>query len=204
MTATSSTMNASLRTALDRFGTDQLRRSSNRNSEDSQTVLFLCALTSVRSVMAKAILNHLAGGRFRALSAGSYPSGPINPLALACLAAHGIPTAGLRGKGWCELVGLGAPKTHFIIALCKEASTEQMTSLPWHTPQYAHWDLPDPTLIGINSTERRQAFEKTFQLLTYRIEQFLTLPFDQLSPAALTQELSVIGALPFSLIHSCR
>ncbi len=61
-------------------------------------VLFLCTGNSARSVLAEATLRAWAGHRFEVFSAGSQPTGTVNPFALGQLAAEGIATAGLRSS----------------------------------------------------------------------------------------------------------
>ncbi len=67
----------------------------------STHILILCTHNSARSVLAEGMLNHWAqrlGRDVQAHSAGSAPSGRINPFALQALANAGIATAGYRSK----------------------------------------------------------------------------------------------------------
>ena len=67
---------------------------------------------------------NLGAGRIRAFSAGSQPSGTVNPVALETLENHGIPLPEARSKSWDEFAVPGAPEIDFIFTVCASAAGE--------------------------------------------------------------------------------
>ena len=74
-----------------------------------KNVLFLCTGNSARSILAEAILNAEAKGKFKAFSAGSHPAGKVNPFAIELVEQRDYPTDGLRRKSWDEFAAPSAP-----------------------------------------------------------------------------------------------
>ena len=141
-------------------------------------VLFLCTGNSARSILAEALLNHWGKGRFAGYSAGSFPKGQVNPLALELLASLNLPTAGFRSKSWNEFATPGAPVMDFIVTVCDQAAGEVCPIWPGK-PVTAHWGLPDPAAVEGSEAERRQAFREAFARLESRIKLFADLSLDR-------------------------
>jgi arsenate reductase len=157
-------------------------------------VLFLCTGNSARSIMAESMLKALGGGRFVAHSAGSHPTGQVNPLALELLARSGYPTEGLRSKAWDEFVGRGAPPIDFVITVCDGAAREACPVFPGK-PVTAHWGVPDPAAVEGSEERKREAFARAMGTLRRRIQQLTSLPFDSVDPLALGGAIREIGVL---------
>lgn len=155
-------------------------------------VLFLCTGNSARSIMAEAILNSLGKGRFRAFSAGSNPTGKVNPFALELLEKNRLPTTELRSKSWSEFSRPGAPFMHFVFTVCDQAAAETCPVWPGQ-PMTAHWGVHDPAAVQGNDDDKRKAFLKAYTELYRRISLFTCLPFETLSGLALKQKLDEIG-----------
>lgn len=154
-------------------------------------VLFLCTGNSARSVMAEALLNVLGAGRFRAFSAGSFPSGKVQPIAAELAHAFGY-TAPLRSKPWDEFAQAGAPPIDLVITVCDNAAGETCPIWPGQ-PVTAHWGVPDPVAAEGAQEQRRRAFESAWALLRERVERLVALPLEQLDRATLQQEVRAIG-----------
>ena len=161
---------------------------------DPLNVLFLCTGNSARSIMAESILNRLGAGKFRAFSAGSHPTGKVNPLTLNILRKTNYDVSKLRSKSWDEFAAPGAPKLDFVFTVCDDAANEVCPIWPGQ-PMTAHWGLPDPAKAQGGEAERNLAFADTMRMLTQRIGIFVNLPFDKLSKLSLQKQLDEIGAL---------
>ena len=155
-------------------------------------VLFLCTGNSARSIMAEALLNHLGKGRFRAYSAGSFPTGRVNPFAIEMLHTIGYATDNLRSKSWDEFAGADAPAMDFIFTVCDNAAGETCPVWPGH-PVSAHWGFADPAAVTGSDEEKREAFHRIFHEIRSRLQLFVSLPVEKLDHAALQHEVRALA-----------
>ncbi|MGA8260422.1 MAG: arsenate reductase ArsC [Arenicellales bacterium] len=161
-------------------------------AEKTYNVLFLCTGNSARSILGEAILNRLGSGRFRACSAGSRPTGRVNPNAINLLKRLEYPTEGLRSKSWDEFARPGAPQMDFIFTVCDNAAGESCPVWPGH-PMTAHWGIPDPAAVEGSEAEVALAFADAYRLLKNRIGLFMNLPIASLDELSLRGRLAEIG-----------
>jgi arsenate reductase len=157
-------------------------------------VLILCTHNSARSVLSEGMLNHWAkklGKDVCAYSAGSAPSGRINPFALEALTNAGIDTQGYRSKSWDEFAQDGAPQMRIVITVCDSAAAEQCPFWPG-SPVKVHWGYADPSNAPGGDEAKRHAFELTREAIGYRMLQLLALPLERLDNAQLQQALNDI------------
>ena len=158
-------------------------------------VLILCTHNSARSVLSEGMLNHWAkqlGKDVRAYSAGSAPSGRLNPFALEALTTAGIDTTGYRSKSWDEFVADGAPQMRIVITVCDSAAAETCPYWPG-SPVKVHWGYADPSNAPGGDEGKRLAFDLTRQAIGYRMLQLLALPLDSMSNAELQTALEGIS-----------
>ncbi len=138
-------------------------------------ILFLCTGNSCRSILAEAVFNHLAPVGWRAMSAGSHPTGQVHPRTLALLAREGIPTEGLQSKSWDRL-----PVTpDIVITVCAGSAGETCPAYLGPVLR-AHWGVVDPAHVSGTEEEVDAAFSTAYSILRSRIEAFLALPLAEL------------------------
>ena len=155
-------------------------------------VLFLCTGNSCRSVLGEATFNHLAPEGWRALSAGSKPTGKIHPRSLALLEREGISTEGYFSKSWNDL-----PVTpDIVLSVCGNAANETCPTYLGPVLR-SHWGVEDPAHVEGSEAEIDAAFMTAYGILRYRIEQFLALPLEALknNREQLKRELDRISIL---------
>lgn len=159
------------------------------------TVLFLCTGNSCRSIMAEAIMNRIGRGRFKAYSAGSMPTGTVNPHAIQLLEAMHHDTSDFRSKSW-EAFSRGqnpdAPELDFVFTVCDNAAGEVCPIWPGQ-PMTAHWGMPDPAAVEGSKAEIGIAFADTYRMLNNRISLFMNLPMASLDRLTLQKRLQDIG-----------
>lgn len=155
-------------------------------------VLFLCTGNSARSILAESLLNHWGKGRFRGYSAGSFPTGRVNPLAVEFLSHMKIPAEGARSKSWDEFAVAGGVEFDVIITVCDQAAGEVCPIWPGQ-PITAHWGVEDPAAATGTDAQKMLAFRDAFRALEHRIRIFVELPLASLDRLRIRRELDRIG-----------
>lgn len=155
-------------------------------------VLFLCTGNSCRSILAEAIMNKFGNGKFVAYSAGSHPTGVVNPNSIELLKSLNIDTDFARSKDWLEFAGPDSPKLDFVFTVCDNAAGEVCPFWPGQ-PMSAHWGMPDPASVEGSKAEIAAAFNETYRMLKNRITAFANLPIASLDKLSLQNRLNEIG-----------
>jgi arsenate reductase len=152
-------------------------------------ILFLCTGTSARSILAEYLIRRTARDKFESYSAGSFPTGKVNPYALRVLKElYHIDASDARSKSWEEYQSI---EFDFVITVCDNAR-ESCPYWPGQ-PIVAHWGVPDPAVATGTDEEVFREFKKAALVLQRRIELFCSLPFDKLDRLKLEKLTRDIG-----------
>lgn len=110
-------------------------------------ILFVCIENSNRSQMAQAFATIHGAGKIEAYSAGSKPSGKINPKAIAAMKESGYDLSTHSSKS-LEEVKAFAPFDVVVTMGCGDAC-------PWMpAKKFVDWQIPDPR--EMNESEFRE------------------------------------------------
>ncbi len=160
--------------------------------EKTYNVLFLCTGNSARSIIAEALLNSWGRGQFNAYSAGSHPTGTVNPFALKILQQMRISVKNPRSKNWDEFAQQDSPVMDFVFTVCDQAAGEACPAWPGQ-PMSAHWGIADPAAAEGDEVQKMLAFRQAFNELENRIKIFVNLPIGSLDKIKLQKQLDAIG-----------
>ena len=158
-------------------------------------VLILCTGNSARSIIGEALFSTMGAGRFKAYSAGSHPTGRVNPFAIEQVRALGYPIVNLRSKSWDEFAAPGAPQLDFVITVCDNAAGETCPLWPGQ-PVTAHWGFPDPAAVMGTDDEKRAALALTLRQMRNRVQLFISLPLETLDSLAIENKMRDLGKQP--------
>ena len=143
-------------------------------------VLILCTGNSARSVLGEYLLRAKGKGRFEVHSAGSHPTGRVNPLAIRTLKEkYGLDASAARSKSWDEFKDV---KFDFVITVCDNAK-EACPIWPGQ-PMVAHWGSPDPASAEGTEEEKFRFFVNVASQISRRVDLFCAFPEDKLRDLA--------------------
>jgi arsenate reductase len=136
------------------------------------------------------LLRRLDGGRFQVFSAGSFPTGKVNPLAVQVLKdVYNIDAADARSKSWEEIKDV---EFDFVVTVCDNAR-ESCPVWPGQ-PIVAHWSSPDPAALEGSDAEKYRAFKDVAFQINRRLQLLTSLPLDKLDRLKLTAAIQEIGS----------
>jgi arsenate reductase len=152
--------------------------------------LFLCTGNSARSIIGEYLLRRLGGSRFQVFSAGSFPAGKVNPLAIQVLKeVYNVDASGARSKSWEEFKDV---EFDFVVTVCDNAR-ESCPVWPGQ-PVVAHWSSPDPAAVEGTDTEKYRAFKDVAFQINRRLDLFTSLPLDELDRPKIAAAIQEIGS----------
>ena len=104
---------------------------------EKKKILFVCVENSNRSQVAEAFAKIIGGKNIEAYSAGSFPSGKINPAAIVSMKELGYDLSSHHSKSIQEIKHF-APFDAVVTMGCGDAC-------PWvPAKKFVDWNIPDP------------------------------------------------------------
>jgi arsenate reductase (thioredoxin) len=132
-------------------------------------VLFVCVHNSARSQMAEAFLNHLAGERFEAESAGLEPA-ELNPLAVDVMREIGIDISMNQAKKVFDLY-MENRLYNYVVPVCEEAA-EKCPTFPTFA-KVLRWSFNNPASFTGSYEERLAKTRTVRDQIRKKVEEFI-------------------------------
>ena len=152
--------------------------------------LFLCTGNSARSIIGEYLLRQQGGPRFQVFSAGAFPTGKVNPLAVQVLLdVYNVDASEARSKSWEEFKDV---EFDFVVTVCDNA--REMCPIWPGQPLVAHWSSPDPAAVAGSEAEKYQAFKEVAFQINRRLQLFTAVPLEKLDQRKLAAAIQEIGS----------
>jgi len=129
-------------------------------------LLFLCVANSARSQIAEGLAKYMFGAKALVASAGSVPSGTIQPWVIEVLAREGIDISHHASKAIESIPPHFLEQLDYVITLCAE---EVCPILPTRAKRL-HWPIADPATVP--EDEKEAAFEKARDCIRDKLADF--------------------------------
>ncbi len=133
-------------------------------------VLFVCIHNSARSQMAEALLNHLAGDKYEATSAG-LEKGTLNQLAVRVMSEIGIDISKNQTKDVFEFFKSGR-LFNYVVTVCDAANSERCPIFPG-VSKTLHWSFEDPSSLSGTEEEKLEKTRKIRDEIQVEIRKFI-------------------------------
>lgn len=133
-------------------------------------VLFVCIHNSARSQMAEAFVNHMAGDRYKADSAGLEP-GVLNPYVVQAMAEVGIDIS-MKGTKSVDDVQKTGEAFDYVVTVCDQASAERCPFFPGGGKRL-NWSFPDPSALQGTHEEKLQGTREIRDAIKAKTEEWL-------------------------------
>lgn len=133
-------------------------------------VLFVCIHNAARSQMAKAFLNHLAGDKFEAESAGLTP-GQLNPVVVAVMKEQGLDLSENQTNSVFDFFKAG--KTYdFVVTVCEQSAAQRCPLFPGKV-QRLHWSFANPSEFAGTEAEIHDQVRIVRDQIKKAVEEFI-------------------------------